>query len=271
MSELLLGKNVDYNIRYNPDLLFPIAREKNRKLLSNLSWKDGFDIWNCYEVSWLDNHDKPQIRILELYVPATSAYIFESKSLKLYLYSLNDEKFESEEQALKVIKKDLENIVKAEISLIARSLDYFNDKGFFAASSVCIDSFEIDEIKPSPTSSIIKIQDKKEVEEKLYSHLLRSNCLITHQPDWGSVFISYKGAKIDRNSLLSYILSFRNHSEFHEHCVERIYSDIMEAASPYELTVYARYTRRGGIDINPIRSSKPVQDLESLNIRLARQ
>lgn len=271
MSEILLGKKVNYDSKYNPNLLFPIPREKNRNSLASASWQEGFDIWNCYEVSWLNSKGKPQVKILELYVKASSPYIFESKSLKLYLYSLNNEKFESQEEILKIIKTDLENLIKSEITLIFRDLDFFNGKEFTAPNAHLIDNFEADGISASPSYDIIKIEQKIKVEEKLYSNLLRSNCLITNQPDWATILISYKGAKIAHDSLLAYILSYRNHNEFHEHCAERIYSDIMHACSPKELTIYARYTRRGGIDINPIRSSLPIQNLESLNFRLARQ
>lgn len=271
MSELLLGKEVKYNISYDPAILFPISRSQNRNLLGkNLSF-NGVDVWNCYEVSWLDKNEKPEVRILEIYIPANSPNTIESKSLKVYFNSINNHKFESAEKALGAINADIAKIVGSKITSIFRELEFFDKKEFKNFEASCIDNNSIERSALKPSAKILKIESQEYIEENLYSNLLKSNCLITSQPDWASVLISYKGAKIDHSSLLSYIISYRNHSEFHEHCVERIYEDIMQACSPNDLLVYARYTRRGGIDINPIRSSSEIQDIENLNFRLARQ
>lgn len=271
MSELLLGKSAKYDSKYNPDLLFPIPRSKNREKLPKELIFHGVDIWNCYEVSWLNQKSKPEVRILELYIDADSPNIVESKSLKLYLNSLNNEKFDSDTEVLNVIKNDIEKTIGARLEAIFRKMDYFKGGPFGAFEAISIDDIDIECLSQEPSKDLLKIEESEVVEEILYSDLLKSNCLITHQPDWASIKISYKGPKIDHASLLQYFVSFRNHNEFHEDCVETIYSDIITSCKCQKLTVYARYTRRGGVDINPLRSSEKIIGDKNLNDRLPRQ
>jgi len=271
MSELLLGKQAKYDSKYNPDLLFPIPRSKNREKLPKELIFHGVDIWNCYEASWLNQKSKPEVRILELYIDADSPNIVESKSLKLYLNSLNNEKFDSDIEVLALIKKDLQNATGISVEAIFKTMDNFKGADLGVFDGISIDDIDIECLAEEPSKDLLEIDESKEVEEILCSDLLKSNCLITHQPDWASIKISYKGPKINRSSLLQYIVSFRNHNEFHEDCVETIYSDLITSCKCEKLTVYARYTRRGGIDINPLRSSEKIIGDKEINIRMPRQ
>jgi len=274
-----LGKNVDYETNYQPSLLFPIARQDKRNELgfsTDLSESlpfDGADIWNAYELSWLNSKGLPQVAIAEFIVPANSPNIIESKSFKLYLNSLNQSQFESQQALQETMQNDLSQVVGENVSVTVTALDsnIANNIGSFEAD--CIDHQEISIKQYDYDPSLLKL-DKNEsissqtISESLCSHLLKSNCLITNQPDWASVLIQYKGAKICHASLLQYLVSFRTHNEFHEQCVERIFCDILNYCQPHKLTVYARYTRRGGLDINPWRSNC-VASMD--NIRLVRQ
>lgn len=279
MNNNPLGQKVEYSDNYDPSLLYSIPRNKGRaKIFSsddirkdNLTFKCGYDIWNCYEVSWLNENGKPEVRIITLIVPFSSPNIFESKSLKLYLNSFNNTKFADDKNLEKAIRKDLSAAAGAEIEVRMYKLAEFSHKIIIPAGQslddidITMDNYEIDpKILSHDASGEI-------ISEELYSDLLRSNCLVTGQPDWGTISISYQGKKIDHASLLKYIVSFRNHIEFHEQCVERIFNDITKQCSPSKLTVYARYARRGGIDINPMRSSSFVDILGSPYDRLIRQ
>lgn len=276
MSDLVLGKNIQYPESYDPSLLYPISRKNSRDTIQNnhnLKFY-GVDIWNCYEISFLDHNKIPVVLIGEIIVPAESEFIVESKSLKLYLNSFNNMIFSSNDQVRELIIKDLSNILKCKIQVNLNKLDYFyNSKLVYFENSISIDNYseEIPKIYSDPKSEILSIEDNKIVKESLFSDLLKSNCLVTSQPDWASVQINYEGNKINRSSLLSYILSFRNHNEFHEHCVERIFCDIIEAINPSYLSVYARYTRRGGIDINPFRTMSQENLMNLKNFRFVRQ
>lgn len=271
MSEIPLGNNVEYKKNYAPDVLFPIARETSRRNLKITNSFYGFDIWNCYEISWLNARSKPEVRILEIYVPSDSKNLVESKSLKLYLFSLNNEKFDSEEKLSAIIKNDLEKVLGSEITLKFRKMDFFKNKKLSEFEAESIDYIESNFENLEPTKNHLKTDDTKIVHEKLYSDLHKTNCLITSQPDWATIFVEYKGAKIIHESLLKYIVSFRDEDMFHEHSVEKIFEDIKTTCKPDFLTVYARYTRRGGIDINPIRSTEKIENIEELNLRLPRQ
>lgn len=271
MASLLLGKNVEYRSNYNPDLLFKIARSDGRLYLPNMNYY-GFDVWNCYEVSWLNPSGKPEVRILELYIDSSSEFIIESKSLKLYLFSLNNEKFASDQDVHRIIKNDLESLLGCSIYVNMKTLQEYENIKIEKPQGSLIDDEEIEEAYTEPNRSIIKLMPG-EIEEKLYSNLLKTNCLITSQPDWATLIISYKGRALSRKSLLEYIISFRSENMFHEHSVERIFTDIASSASYEKLVVEARYTRRGGIDINPIRSLCPIDlnTIEIANKPLARQ
>ncbi len=270
MSQIPLGKQVKYSSEYDPNLLFPIPRSDNRAHLKNGASFHGIDIWNCYEVSWLNQNGKPHVRILELYIPASSSNIIESKSLKLYLFSLNNKKFESDDAVRLLIKSDLEKVLRATIDLVLYDIDHFKNQTLNNLESDCIDAIDV---KCGANDKDIELLDKdtKIVTEKFYTNLLRSNCLITSQPDWTTLYISYKGPKIDHSAFLKYIISFRSHDEFTEPLAERIFDHLITECKCEELTVYSRSTRRGGIDINPIRSTQAISDPKLLNVRHPRQ
>ena len=271
---IVLGKKSRYPDQYDNSLLYPISRKIARdqlKIIDPLPFK-GFDIWNCYEVSWLAKGGKPEVRVLEFFVDATSPNIIESKSLKLYLNSFNNTKFVDAIEVKALIERDLNAVLKSNITVLLKDLASYDGQtiGNFIGTNldsldITIDNFDI--VQNYPKLS----EDSIQVEETLYSNLLKSNCLVTNQPDWASIQINYKGKKIDTKSLLKYLVSFRNHNEFHEQCVERIFCDISAFCSPDELTVYARYTRRGGVDINPIRSSRNLNVTDVSNFRHIRQ
>lgn len=277
-SNIPLGKNTHYKDQYDPSLLFPISRALGRskiglEVLPNekLPFK-GYDVWNCYEVSWLSASGKPEVRVMEMIVPYDSENIVESKSLKLYLYALNNTRFASESEVYKLIKQDITAAIKSPIFLKFYKLSELPAKKLINFNSTCLDTIDLNIDKYEVNPEILQLDVGKEtVVEVVHSDLLRSNCLVTNQPDWGSVQISYTGSKINHKSLLEYIVSFRNHIEFHEQCVERIFMDIMRRCNPTILTVQAKYTRRGGIDINPIRSNVVFDITDIDNSRLTRQ
>lgn len=269
MSELPLGKSVDYDRPYDPAILCPIARAPGRSQLGLSTPLPfyGWDIWNAYELSWLDLNGKPVVACGEFRVPADSPNIVESKSFKLYLNSLNQQRFIDAAAVTETLRRDLRSClgVAPEITLSLSqgwgALKYGEPEG------VCLDdiSIEVADYHPAPqhlaTSS-------NQVERVVFSRLLRSRCPVTAQPDWATVQIAYRGNEIDPAGLLAYIVSFRLHQDFHEQCVERIFQDVMQRCAPHQLTVYARYLRRGGLDINPYRST---ENVTPVNLRLWQQ
>lgn len=263
-----LGRDTTYPSEYAPELLFPIARSLAREHLPTpLPVFYGVDIWTGYEVSWLDLSGKPRVAIAEFRIPCDSPCIIESKSFKLYLNSFNQSRFASMDEVIQRIAKDLGGAAGAEVSVA-----FFNPDEYLAAcqiDGVCLDELPLENPVYHPDASLLQMRAAAPVEECLYSNLLKTNCPVTGQPDWASVVIHYRGQPIDHQSLLAYVVSFREHQDFHEHCVERIFADIMRVCRPAYLSVYARYTRRGGLDINPYRSSAPGQRPEPL--RLFRQ
>lgn len=267
-----LGERSEYPPSYAPQVLHPIPRALGRAALGvSLPLPfSGIDIWNAYEVSWLALSGKPVVALMELHVPCNSPFIVESKSLKLYLGSFNNERFASVEAVRAVMLQDLARLTSAEVTLSLLSLDVAAKAAFGVKSAPgrCIDDEDIENPGAVVTPEHLSAASAKIVDETLHSHLLRSNCPVTGQPDWASVMIHYRGPAIDRAGLLAYLVSYRNHNDFHEQCVERIFWDIKRLCHPQALTVYARYTRRGGIDINPFRSDfeKALQ-----NRRLIRQ
>lgn len=263
-----LGKEVGYVSEYAPELLFPVPRVKVwvDKGLAACPFQ-GYDIWNAYEMSWLNSNGLPQVAIGEFRVPAESANLIESKSFKLYLNSLNQTRFENWTQVEAALIKDLSACAGAPVGVILRRVSEVShiQTGFDGA---CLDDLDVEIEAYNVDASLLATQGDDVVTEALYSDLLRSNCPVTGQPDWGSVCVTYTGKRMDREALLKYIVSFREHSGFHEQCVETIFVDLLQHCAPRELTVYARYVRRGGLDINPLRStSSPAMG----NIRLARQ
>lgn len=275
MSHNPLGQQTEYVSEYSPHLLFPIARAESRKQLSisgELPFY-GVDIWTGYELSWLNPSGKPQVAVAEFRIPCDSECIIESKSFKLYLNSLNQTRFASSDEVVEVLERDLSAAAKASVSVSVFPLsgrcrpgNYLETISSLAAIEVDELDVEVDTYHPSP--KLLK-NGTDQVDEVLVSHLLKTNCPVTGQPDWASVFIAYQGKRIERDALLRYIISFREHQDFHEHCVERIFCDLLRECQPESLSVYARYTRRGGLDINPFRSTN-VQEKPAA-IRLIRQ
>lgn len=275
-----LGKKTEYISTYNPDVLFPVPRQAKRDEIgvdsNNLPFK-GYDCWNHYEVSWLNSKGKPIVALAEIFYDCTSEYIIESKSLKLYFNSFNNTKYNSKQQLKEIIEQDLSKCINIDVTVNIYDIDQHS----YLDIQASLDGENIDNLDIECTEYMVKpdyllIEEASEsgnsieVSETLNSNLLKSNCLVTNQPDWGSVQITYKGNKINREGLLKYLISFRNHNEFHEQCIERIFVDIMKFCKPRELTVYGRYTRRGGLDINPFRTN--LQNYKNnINTRLSRQ
>ncbi len=256
-EDSLLGQAVAYRDTYAPELLFPIARQLKRDELgirADALPFVGEDLWNAYEISWLDPRGKPVVALGEFRVPANSPRLIESKSLKLYLNSFNQQRMGSADEVRARIADDLSAAAGAAVGVVLVPLGARPQRSSGYPQGECVDDLEIaiDTYQPAPEA--LRAQGA-EVEETLYSHLLKSNCLVTGQPDWGMLVVRYRGPAIDREGLLRYVVSFRAHNEFHEQCVERVFSDIMAHCRPRELAVWARYTRRGGLDINPFRAS----------------
>lgn len=251
-----LGQPTHYTNTYTPTLLYPVPRTLGRNAIPLIGAPPfhGVDIWNGSELSWLNPKGKPEIAMAEFHFPADTPYIVESKSLKLYLNSFSQTHFDSLKQVEQVIQQDLNRIVGGEIKISLFPAAQFPLKTQMDFPGTSLDSLDLEIDCYQPTPSFLQIEAES-VEESVYSHLLKSNCLATGQPDWGSLWIHYKGKKIDHTGLLKYIISFRNHSGFAEHCVEQIFMDLLNYCSPTLLTVYARYTKRGGLDINPFRSN----------------
>ncbi|PRH40221.1 NADPH-dependent 7-cyano-7-deazaguanine reductase QueF [Burkholderia vietnamiensis] len=253
-----LGKATVYAAQYDASLLFPIPRAGAREQLGIAAAPPffGTDIWNAYELSWLNARGKPQLAVATFYVPAESPNIVESKSFKLYLGSFAQSKFDSVDAVRDVLKRDVSAACGASVSVQLVSPHDFGKLQMEELDGLSLDRLDLDTDVYEPDPSLLSAAaDEAPVEETLVSDLLRSNCPVTGQPDWGSVQIHYVGPQIDHAGLLRYIISFRNHTGFHEQCVERIFLDILQACKPLKLAVYARYTRRGGLDINPFRTN----------------
>jgi 7-cyano-7-deazaguanine reductase len=275
MSTLPLGQATQYPDQYDPSLLFPIPRSENRLKLDIKPNQAlpfvGVDIWNAFELSWLNKKGKPQIALAEFQVPADSPNMIESKSFKLYLNSLNSARFEDEAEVRERLITDLSAVAGSKISTHINSTDTVAKKGMQEMSGVLMDRLDIEIDPNSPADpSLLRVNTSfGPIEQCLVSHLLKSNCPVTGQPDWASVQIRYQGRPILEEGLLRYLIGFRQLGEFHEHCVETIFTDIKRECKPDKLSVYARYTRRGGLDINPFRAdhNAPWPD----NTRHARQ
>lgn len=267
-----LGKSSAYIATYSPEQLFPIPRASKWAelgLTAETLPYQGVDIWNCYELSWLLPSGKPVVAIGEFRIPADSPNIIESKSFKLYLNSLNQSVFDSREALLAVMTKDLSAAAGKPVEVRLRTLDDVAAEGVASLPGRCIDELEVTiGHYDLPQTELLRCDAARQVEECLHSHLLRTNCPVTGQPDWGSLVIDYRGAALDPASLLAYLVSFRQHADFHEQCVERIFLDLQRLLKPERLSVYARYLRRGGLDINPYRSTEAVA---GGNGRLVRQ
>lgn len=275
MATLPLGQASQYPDQYDPSLLFPIPRAENRLKL-NINTNQvlpfvGVDIWNAFELSWLNKKGKPQIALAEFQVPADSPNMIESKSFKLYLNSLNSARFEDEAEVRERLITDLSAVAGSKISTRINSIEAIAKKGMQEMSGVLMDRLDI-EVDPNLSTDPMLLEVNESfgpIEQCLVSHLLKSNCPVTGQPDWASVQIRYQGRPILEEGLLRYLIGFRQLGEFHEHCVETIFCDIKRQCKPEKLSVYARYTRRGGLDINPFRTDHNAPWPE--NTRHARQ
>lgn len=265
LTDAPLGHNVAYPAQYDPALLFPIERAANRAALglgaaAPLPFR-GADIWTAYELSWLNAKGKPQVAMAVFTIPADSPRLIESKSFKLYLNSFNQTRLDDETVLRERLARDIGAAAGSPIGLDLIMPRDFAAQAIAELEGMDLDALDvaIDTYQPAPEllCHAPGSRDGDIVQETLVSRLLKSNCPVTGQPDWGSLQIRYRGRAIDHAALLKYIVSFRQHAGFHEHCVEQIHSDIMRACAPSELTVYARYTRRGGLDINPWRSTAP--------------
>jgi 7-cyano-7-deazaguanine reductase len=265
-----LGKSSAYPDRYDASLLFAIARAPQRAAIGigDALPFHGVDIWNAYELSWLDTRGKPEVAIGEIRVPATTPNLVESKSLKLYLGGYSQERFASADDVRARIERDLSDVAGGAVSIALTQPKEFASLALGELDGESIDGLPIAIEHYGPPDPELLRASGDEIEETLVSNLLKSNCPVTGQPDWASVQIRYAGPRIDRESLLRYIVSFRNHADFHEHCVERMHVDLMRRCAPRRLAVHARYTRRGGLDINPWRSTEPG---DPPNARTARQ
>jgi 7-cyano-7-deazaguanine reductase len=256
--DLPLGRSVDYPREYDASLLFPIPRALGRAEIgldaASLPFI-GVDRWHAFELSWLDARGRPHVATATLEVPADSPNLVESKSLKLYLNSFNATRVESPEALRARIVEDLSRVAGAPVRM-AYGLPPMTPDVRIQDSAVSLDALEIDvDCYGPPDATLLRVQAGEDVRETLTSALLKSNCPVTGQPDWARVVIAYEGPRIDHEGLLRYLVSFRDHCEFHEQCVERIYADLSARAQPRWLSVEARYTRRGGLDINPWRAS----------------
>ena len=277
-DQSLLGKVVGYADQYDASLLYPLARAAQRAEIGINGQPVflGADVWTAYELSWLNLRGKPQVAMGRFIVPCETTHLVESKSLKLYLNSFNNTQFASIEEVKKTMQQDLSaavwhgGAIQSAVGVQLLTPEQFGAEKIHELQGVNLDRLDLDCTHFQPAPELLSAAfHEQPVTETLCSHLLKSNCLVTGQPDWGSLSISYSGAQIDQAGLLQYIVSFRNHNEFHEHCVERIYMDIMNRCKPTKLSVQARYTRRGGVDINPWRSSHP--QAMPVQIRTARQ
>ena len=254
MSKIKLGQTSTYPDTYDASLLQPIARQLNRQQLfaAELPFT-GEDVWTAYEVSWLNNFGKPVVAIFEFVFPCLSENIVESKSFKFYLNSFNQTSFSDIEDVVTQMQRDLSRAAGIEVEIKHYAVDEYSTP--VDVSGRCIDHHNVHIDQYAINSSLLSTHQQAVEKEVLYSHLLKSNCPETGQPDWATIWIEYSGHKIDQSALLMYIVSYRQHQDFHENCVERIFNDLLLKCQPTGLSIYARYTRRGGLDINPFRTN----------------
>ena len=267
MSNNLLGKAVVYPAHYEPTLLLPLSRADNRQLLglvtSDLPFC-GADIWNAYELSWLNPKGLPQVARGRFIFPCTSTALIESKSLKLYLNSLNQHVFANIEEARNCIKQDLSTVSGAEVDVLLQPFSGMQEV-LDVPTGICLDSQDLTCTQFDADAQLLQLTDADAafeaiVDEVLYTDLFRSLCPVTGQPDWATVTVCYQGPQIDHAALLQYLISYRLHHDYHENCVERIYCDVLRRCRPQSLSVEANFLRRGGLDINPVRATAEMMD-----------
>jgi 7-cyano-7-deazaguanine reductase len=262
---LPLGKESTYPKGYSPDVLYPIARTQARSAIRGLTPASsdsavlpfiGWDLWRAYELSWLQPGGMPATAILKIWVPCESPFIVESKSLKLYLNSLNHTTFDNTDALLACLQKDLDGATGATVRLALLLPAAFEQEPIEETAMGCLDNQTLQIEHYQPHAALLTASTTNAVvSEQVFSRLLKSNCPVTDQPDWATIHIHYRGRQIDHAALLRYIVSYRDHQGFHEQCVEQIFCDIMAHCQPQSLSIYARYTRRGGLDINPWRAT----------------
>jgi len=259
-----------YKDRYDPHLLSPISRQPQREEIGIQAplpfW--GADIWTAYELSWIDARGKPQIAIAALYFPADSPQLIESKSLKQYLNSFNQTSFENAHSVQKILLQDLSRASSSPVEVLLKLPEVFGQEQIEELAGESLDRLEVGVRDYRVNPDFLEV-GAPVVEETLVSNLLKTNCPITGQPDWAAIQIRYRGPRMKRAGLLRYLVSYRQHQDFHENCVERIFMDLSRRCRPEKLTVYARYTRRGGIDINPFRTN--FETTRPVHFRTARQ
>lgn len=269
-DETPLGRRTDYIDQYTPALLCPVPRWDAREVLDldpEALPFHGVDYWNAYEVSWLDGRGKPVVMMGEFSVPCNSRNLVESKSLKLYLNSFANSRFDSANAVRALMEKDLSDCAGGPVDVRLRTLDHAAADPWLEISGDCVDRLDID--IDSAVGDVRLLTDQgPERTETLYSHLLRSLCPVTGQPDWATLVVRYTGAPISQVTLLRYVIALRNHQGFHEQIIERVFTDILQQCQPRQLSVYGRFTRRGGLDINPFRSNF---EERALNRRVVRQ
>jgi 7-cyano-7-deazaguanine reductase len=271
LDQLPLGKPTDYVSTYTPSLLRSVPRAPLREPLGIEAEAlpfHGADLWNGYELSWLNRRGKPELAVLRLQVPASTPCIIESKSLKLYLNSFSQTNFASRAEVSRTLESDLTLAARAPVSVRLVTLDQVQADGFGHFAGTSLDTLDVDVTEYRAQPSLLQTDREVNVRESVFTHLLRSLCPVTGQPDWGSLQVQYTGPAIDHASLLRYVVSLREHRGFHEETVERIFMDLQRRCRPSSLTVYACYLRRGGLDINPYRSTEPG---DPPMIRLGRQ
>ncbi len=272
MSDNPLGGHTSYPKKYAPEVLYPIPRWPARSLL-DIDKKIrmyGIDHWRAYELSWLDTTGKPQVAAAEFFFNSESENLVESKSFKLYLNSINNEQFPDSEAVAEALQKDLSALSKSEIKVVIRCLEAAGDEVDFTRRGINLDVLDLQTRRDMPDESILQTGEGEAEDEIVYSDLFKSNCPVTGQPDWASVEVRYSGRQIDHASLLSYLISFRNHQAYHEECAERVFRDITNRCEPTELWVGMNYLRRGGLDINVYRSTVPLTS-DMVSARLVRQ
>jgi len=265
-----LGQQSEYVDKYSPELLFAVPRAESRATLGlgdDLPFH-GLDVWNAWELTWLASNGQPKVATIEIRIPAESPNIVESKSLKLYLNSFSMSRYGSGDEVRELISGDIGRCAGIKVTVSLSKFSEAKDLRIGILPGNCIDNLDVACDSPKVNAQLLQSDGIAIVSESLHSHVLRSLCPVTSQPDLGSLLVSYSGPKIDATSLLRYIVSFRTHNDFHEACVERMFLDIQEQCRPTELSVYARYQRRGGIDINPFRSNF---ESDAPNLRLWRQ
>lgn len=269
-QHLLLGKSVTHSPEYDAGQLCPVLRALAREQLGIVEKLpfNGVDLWTAFELSWLNEKGKPVVAVGEISFPCTTPNIIESKSFKLYFNSFNQTRFASTEMVRGIMEKDLSRVAGGGPVTVQLILpERFEYLQIAVPEGECIDGLDI-AVGHYQVNPDLLCTEEETVSKCLHSHLLRTNCPVTGQPDWATVVISYRGKKINEDSLLAYLISYRQHTGFHENCVESIFMDLMHRCQPTDLTVYARFTRRGGIDINPWRSTGSVVPKQR---RLARQ